>query len=66
MDRLFCYSSFVSYHLLLGFMLDFCPLFRFFHIYEYADKNLPPEQPDLQDLATLISQEIDIQYIPFQ
>ena len=66
MDRLFCYSSFVSYHLLLGFMLDFCPLFLFFHTYEYAGKNLPPEQPDLQDLATLISQEIDVQYIPFQ
>ncbi len=66
MDRLFCYSSFVSYHHLLGFMLDFCPLFLFFHTYEYAGKNLPPEQPDLQDLATLISQEIDVQYIPFQ
>ena len=66
MDRLFYYSSFVSYHLLVGFMLDFCPLFLFFHTYEHAGKNLPPEQPDLQDLATLISQEIDVQYIPFQ
>jgi hypothetical protein len=31
----------------------------------FTQKDVPPERPDLQALETLISQELDIEYVPF-